>query len=59
MCTRIWNISANCLDTNKNIVKLLKIQTPDKIAVITQKFEQSDFTVEECIQKVQTEWQIM
>ena len=27
-------------------VKLLKIQTPNKIAVITLKFEESDFTVE-------------
>ena len=38
-------------------VRIWKIWTPEKIGVITQKFKQCCFTVELCIQKVQTEWQ--
>ena len=39
--------------------KVLKIWTPQKIAVIILKFEQGGFTimVEECVQKMQKEWQ--
>ena len=40
-------------------VKILKIWTPEKLAVIIQKFEQLDFTIELCVQKIQTEWQIV
>ena len=31
--------------------------TPEKHAVIIPKFEQCGFTIEQCIQKMQTEWQ--
>ena len=34
-----------------------KIKTPKKFAVITLKFEQGGFTIEQCVQKIQTEWQ--
>ena len=39
---------------NSYIVKILKIQTPKKFAVITLKFEQGGFTIEYCIQRMQT-----
>ena len=35
-------------------VKVLKIWTPEKVAVITLKFEQGGFTIEYCIQRMQT-----
>ena len=38
-------------------VKIHKIWTPEKFAVITLKFEQGGFTIEQCVQKMQTEWQ--
>ena len=38
-------------------VKILKIPTPKTFAVIALKFEQDSFTVEYCIQKMQTESQ--
>ena len=41
----------------KGTVKLLKIRTPEKFAVITLKFEQDGFTIEICFQKMQTELQ--
>ena len=37
--------------------KPIKIQTPEKIAVIILKFEQSGFNIVKCIEKMQTEWQ--
>ena len=45
------------LSYHLSTVKILKIQTPEKFAVITLKFGQGGFTVEECVQKMQTEWQ--
>ena len=42
---------------HEHTVKILKIQTLEKFAVITLKFEQGGFTVEKCIQKIQAEWQ--
>ena len=38
-------------------VKLLKNWTPEKFAVITLKFEQGGFTMEKCVQEMQTESQ--
>ena len=35
-------------------VKLLKLWTPEKFAVITLKFEQSGFAIEQRIHKMQT-----
>ena len=35
-------------------IKILKMQTPEKFAVITLKFEQSVFAIEQCIPKMQT-----
>ena len=40
-----------------NTVKILKIRTPGKFAVIILKFEQCGFTIEKCVQKWQTVWQ--
>ena len=39
------------------IVKILKIQTPEKFTVIILKFVQSGFSIKYCIQKMQMEWQ--
>ena len=36
-------------------VKILKIGTPDKITKIVLQLEQLDFTVQYCVQKMQTE----
>ena len=41
------------------IVKIGKIWTPEKVAVIFLELGQCGFTTEKCIQKMQTEWQIM
>ena len=38
----------------RSTVKILKIQTPEKFAVITLKFEQGGFIVEYYIQRMQT-----
>ena len=38
-------------------VKILKIWTPKKFAVNTLKFEEGGFTIEYCIEGVQTELQ--
>ena len=38
-------------------VKMLKIQTPEKFAVVILKFEHCGSAIDCCIQKVQTEWQ--
>ena len=40
-------------------IKILKSLTPEKFAVIIQKFEQCGFNMEECFQKRQTKWQIL
>ena len=36
-------------------VKILKIGTPEKITIIVLQLEQLDFTVQYCLQKMQTE----
>ena len=38
-------------------VKILKIGTPDIITIIVLQLEQLDFTVQYCVQKMQTEQQ--
>ena len=42
-------------DSNIATVKILKIGTPKIITVIVIQMEQLDFTVQYCIQKMQTE----
>ena len=41
----------------KSTVKILKIRTPEKFALIIIIFEQGGFTVEQCIKTMQTELQ--
>ena len=49
------------LKTERNIIgmlftlKILKIGTPEIIAIIVLQLEQLDFTVQYCVQKMQTE----
>ena len=38
----------------KNKVKILKIGTPEIITIIVLQLEQLDFTVQYCVQKMQT-----
>ena len=38
-----------------NTVKILKIGTPEIITIIVLQLEQFDFTVQLCVQKMQTE----
>ena len=38
-------------------VKILKIGTPEIITIIVLQLEQLDFTVQYCVQKMQTEYQ--
>ena len=38
-----------------NTVKILKIGTPEIITIIVLHLEQLDFTVQYCVQKMQTE----
>ena len=39
----------------KTTVKILKIGTPEIITIIVLQLEQLDFTVQYCVQKMQTE----
>ena len=39
----------------KSTVKILKIGTPEIITIIVLQLEQLDFTVQYCVQKMQTE----
>ena len=41
--------------THLNTVKILKIGTPEIITIIVLHLEQLDFTVQYCVQKMQTE----
>ena len=41
--------------TFRYTVKILKIGTPEIITIIILQFEQLDFTVQYCVQKMQTE----
>ena len=40
---------------NMNTVKILKIGTPEIITIIVPQLEQMNFTVQYCVQKMQTE----
>ena len=40
---------------NQHTVKILKIGTPEIITIIVLQLEQLDFTVQYCVQKMQTE----
>ena len=40
---------------SQNTVKILKIGTPEIITIIVLQLERLDFTVQYCIQKMQTE----
>ena len=43
------------LKVNFLTVKILKIGTPEKITIIVLQLEQLDFTMQYCVQKMQTE----
>ena len=46
-----------CRYHHKYITKIQKVRTPRKNAFIVQRFEQSDCTIQFCVQKMQTELQ--
>ena len=55
-----WDrIASHCQKCNLyqivNTVKILKIGTPEIITIIVLQLEQLDFTVQYCVQKMQTE----
>ena len=52
--TSIWPVSLGISDLG-HTVKILKIGTPEIITIIILQFEQLDFTVQYCVQKMQTE----
>ena len=52
---RIWPCLKSLTGQNSNTVKILKIGTPEIIAIIVLQLEQLDFTVQYCVQKMQTE----
>ena len=47
--------SISHISTYKHTVKILKIGTPEIITIIVLHLEQLDFTVQYCVQKMQTE----
>ena len=44
-----------CSTDDLHTVKILKIGTPEIITIIVLQLEQLDFTVQYCVQKMQTE----
>ena len=50
--------SAAVVQIFKVTVKILKIGTPEIITIIVLHLERLDFTVQYCVQKMQTEYQI-
>ena len=44
-----------CVQISVHTVKILKIGTPEIITIIVLQLEQLDFTVQYCVQKMQTE----
>ena len=53
-----WPLSSDILGVAQDYqytVKILKIRTPEIITVIVLQLEQLDFTVQYCVQKMQTE----
>ena len=58
MIMRVSEVITCYLETNKKLsytVKILKIGTPEIITIIVLQLEQLDFTVQYCVQKMQTE----
>ena len=54
--TLIWNFKGTkSLHPLGCTVKILKIGTPEIITIIVLQLEQLDFTVQYCVQKMQTE----
>ena len=47
--------SSSLIQSYKSTVKILKIGTPEIITIIVLQLEQLDFTVQYCVQKMQTE----
>ena len=50
-----WDYPFTCLCKYIITVKILKIGTPEIITIIVLQLEQLDFTVQYCVQKMQTE----
>ena len=48
-------VKKNMFFSKRNTVKILKIGTPEIITLIVLQLEQLDFTVQYCVQKMQTE----
>ena len=51
----IRDLATSDLAKSGNTVKILKIGTPERITIIVLQLEQLDFTVQYCVQKMQTE----
>ena len=49
-----WGENAR-VASSESTVKILKIGTPEIITIIVLQFERLDFTVQYCVQKMQTE----
>ena len=49
------DLSISMLESLQHTVKILKIGTPEIITIIVLQLEQLDFTVQYCVQKMQTE----
>ena len=52
-----WDFLVLVPDQSPTTVKILKIGTPEIITIIVLQLEQLDFTVQYCVQKMQTELQ--
>ena len=52
-----WDFLVLVPDQSLTTVKILKIGTPEIITIIVLQLEQLDFTVQYCVQKMQTELQ--
>ena len=51
---KVYPFTLNIL-SSQSTVKILKIGTPEIITIIVLQLEQLDFTVQYCVQKMQTE----
>ena len=51
----MWFAFERTLQMTQNTVKILKIGPPEIITIIVLQLEQLDFTVQYCVQKMQTE----
>ena len=50
-----YNIGFSSIQSQKSTVKILKIGTAEIITIIVLQLERLDFTVQYCVQKMQTE----